>query len=545
VRKERIYRKLQLSLIAGLLLGGAINAFSIAQEGTTNAHKAVMDPQVETLLRKVDAYLSGLSSFEVEVELHVQVRRGDIQQEFREFGVFSVSKPNRLAQVTKKGLFSPTVISDGTYVTTYSPAMHQYQKRPAPKTFDELFVFGEEAGSSLRSALPTVQAMVAKKPYDVLVKGVKKAEYLGKETLRDTSCHHLKLIQRDIDWEFWIADGDKPIIYRMKPDLTRMLAQSRRALPNAPQEQVDQSWELLNWQENVVFPASRFRFQAPADAEEVDTFRRDEAADHPMVGREAPDFKMELLDGEGGQADFTRLKGKKIIILDFWATWCGPCRSAMPIIDDVARQFEDRGVVLYTVNATDTPEKIRQFMQELGLKAAVALSQDQKVFQDYGVQGIPHTVIIGMDGIIRRVHVGFSKELRKNLSRDLEEIVGIQGSRDLSCTEVRFTPNPIRATEPIRFSCQLQNSGVANVSRHTYSVQLLVDDQVVFWAPGAVDILPGRQNQYSVDKDVWHFRMLKPGTYKYQVILDADHRVTEVDESNNVFQGQFEVLSKQ
>ena len=184
-------------------------------------------------------------------------------------------------------------------------------------------------------------------------------------------------------------------------------------------------------------------------------------------------------------------------------------------------------------------------MQEVGIKAAVALNKDHSVFRDYGVEGIPHTVIIGKDGIIRQVHIGFSKDLREKLIKDLAAIVGRKGTPDLRCPGVTFRPNPIRAGAPITFSCLLENLGDAKVSRQTYSIQLLVDGQIVFWGPGAVDIPPGGQNPFTVEKGVWHFRMLKPGIYTYQVILDADHRVTEVDESNNVFQGEFEVLSKQ
>ena len=529
MRKEKIHRKLQLLLIAGLLLGGIINSLSIAQEDKTNAPRVDMDPQVETLLRKVDAYLSGLSSFEVEVQLHVQFRRGDIQQDIQESGVFSVTKPNRIAYVMKKGLFSPTVICDGAFTTTYSPSHHQYLNRPAPKNLDELFTFGVEAGSSLRFALPIAQALIVNKPYDVLVQGVKKGKYLGQEKVHDVSCHHFKLIQMAIDWDFWVADGDAPRIHKIQPD--------------AEPEEVIQSWELVNWQENADIPANRFRFTVPAGAKPVDKFTRPGAASHPLVGKQAPDFKMGLLDG--GEVDFLKLKGKKVIILDFWATWCGPCRSAMPIIDDVARQFEDRGAALYTVNATDTPEAIRQFMQEVGVKAAVALDKNQRVFRDYGVEGIPHTVIIGKDGIIRRVHVGFANDLREKMFKDMVEIVELKAAPDLRCPGVTFEPNPIRAGEPITFSCLLENAGKTKVSHHTYSIQLLVDDQVVFWGPGAVDIPPGRQSPFTVEKDIRQFRMLKPGTYTYRVILDADHRVTEVDESNNGFQGEFKVLSKQ
>ncbi len=540
MRKEKRHRRLQLFLIAGLLLGGTIKTLSIAQEGKTSGPTDKLDPQVETLLRKVDAYLRDLKSFEVEVHLHVQVRRGEIQQEFQETGEFAVARPNRIAFVTKKGLFSPTVVCDGTYTATFSPSHHQYVTRPAPKDLDELFTFGVEAGSSLRSALPISQALLAQSPYSTFVEGVKKGTYLGQETVGDKLCHHFKLIQTAIDWDFWVTAGDKPLIYKIQPDLTRMLAQSHRAMPDAEQEEITQSWELVHWQENVDIPISRFRFRVPDGAKPVDKFTPVGAADHPLVGKPAPDFKLDLLDG--GEVDYLKLKGKKVIILDFWATWCGPCRSAMPIIDDVARYFANRGVALYTVNASEPPEKIRQFMKEMGIQATVALDKDHSVFRDYGVEGIPHTVIIGKDGIIRRVHVGLAKDLREKLIKDLTEIVGLKLAPDLRCSVVTFTPNPIRAGEPITFSCQMENVGKAKVSRQTYSIQLLVNDQIVFWGPGAVDIPPGQKSSFRVDKDVWHFQFLKPGTYTYQVILDADHRLTEIDESNNVYQGEIKVL---
>lgn len=529
-------------LIAVMIAGGIFVKSGFAQNVEAGAPKIQMDPKVETLLRKVDVYLRSLQSVEMEVQLHVKIRRGAIERDFRQSGIFSVSEPNRIAYVAKKGLFNPTVICDGTVVTIYLPAYHQYLNRPAPKTIDQLFTSGMEAGSFLQASLPMAQVLLAKEPYNILTEGVEKGQYLGRETRGDTSCHHIKLAQQDIDWELWIADGDKPVICKIQPDLTRILAQNQQALPEDDREQVEQSWELVHWKENIEFSADRFQITAPAGAEAVEQFTPTGAADHPMVGMPAPNFKMDLLDG--GQVELSTLKGKKVIILDFWEMRCGPCRSAMPIIDSVARQFQDRDVALYTVNATDSPEKIRQFMQDTKIKAAVALDKDHTVFGSYMVRGIPHTVIIGKDGIVRRVHSGFSKELRGTLSRDLEEIARQTGTYDLRCAGVTLQPNPIRVGEPVTVSCLLENTGDTQVDGYMYSLQLFVDDQFVLRSSSAVDIAPGQQSPFTVDKDHGSFQIHKPGTYTYKVILDAEHRVTEIDESNNIFQGEFKVLPK-
>ncbi|MBU4330247.1 MAG: TlpA family protein disulfide reductase [Acidobacteria bacterium] len=80
---------------------------------------------------------------------------------------------------------------------------------------------------------------------------------------------------------------------------------------------------------------------------------------HPLLGTPAPLFKLPLLDE--GEFDLSQQKDKNIVILDFWATWCGPCKSAMPIIIEVAEEYKDRGVVLITVNLGKVPKKFIPF----------------------------------------------------------------------------------------------------------------------------------------------------------------------------------------
>ena len=90
-----------------------------------------------------------------------------------------------------------------------------------------------------------------------------------------------------------------------------------------------------------------------------------------------------------------RLKGK-VIALDFWATWCGPCRAAMPLMQDIYRDLKGEGFALLGVNQGEEPEKIQGFLKELNLDIPVALDRDGRVAAAYQTDNaLPTLVLIG------------------------------------------------------------------------------------------------------------------------------------------------------
>jgi thiol-disulfide isomerase/thioredoxin len=141
---------------------------------------------------------------------------------------------------------------------------------------------------------------------------------------------------------------------------------------------------------------------------------------NPLLGKEAPEFSLELLDGS--KANLSENKGK-IVILDFWATWCGPCRRGLPIVASVAEKYKDKGVVFYAVNQGEATEDIKKFLKDSKLTCPVALDTEDEVGELYGVRGIPHTVIIDKEGTVQVVHVGFSPDLKESLERDIESLL--------------------------------------------------------------------------------------------------------------------------
>lgn len=131
-----------------------------------------------------------------------------------------------------------------------------------------------------------------------------------------------------------------------------------------------------------------------------------------LVGKPAPQFSLGLLDG--GKMSLKQHKGKQVVVLDFFATWCPPCRLVMPtlvsVIDDYARKDKEEGreprVVLYAVSLGDSPEAVRQFQKQLGVKFPVALDKEFVAGKLYKVNPIPHKVVIGKDGTVQAVHLG-------------------------------------------------------------------------------------------------------------------------------------------
>jgi thiol-disulfide isomerase/thioredoxin len=140
-----------------------------------------------------------------------------------------------------------------------------------------------------------------------------------------------------------------------------------------------------------------------------------------LVGNPAPDFQLDSLDD--GPIALAQHRDKNVVILDFWATWCGPCRQGLPIIARVATDYRDRGVVFYAVDQREAANDVRDFLTDQRLEISALLDRDGAVGNLYHVNGIPQTVIIGRDGKVREVHVGFSGDLEHRLRRELDGLL--------------------------------------------------------------------------------------------------------------------------
>ncbi|MDX1521243.1 MAG: TlpA disulfide reductase family protein, partial [Anaerolineae bacterium] len=125
----------------------------------------------------------------------------------------------------------------------------------------------------------------------------------------------------------------------------------------------------------------------------------------PAAGHPAPDFALETLDGQ--EVRLSDFKGQPVII-NFWATWCGPCRIEMPHLQAAYAEHQADGLVVLGVNLTarDSVEDIPEFRDEFGLTFPIILDQDGEVATTYRLIGQPASVFVNKEGVVHEVFHG-------------------------------------------------------------------------------------------------------------------------------------------
>jgi cytochrome c biogenesis protein CcmG/thiol:disulfide interchange protein DsbE len=137
-----------------------------------------------------------------------------------------------------------------------------------------------------------------------------------------------------------------------------------------------------------------------------------------MVNRPAPDFTLTTFDG--AEISLSALRGKPVVI-NFWASWCPPCREEAPLLERTWRAFKDQGVVFLGVNIQDREQDARKYIQEFDITYPNGPDPTGEISIDYGVSGIPVTFFISRDGQIVRRWVGAINE--RVLISAIEEIL--------------------------------------------------------------------------------------------------------------------------
>ena len=125
-----------------------------------------------------------------------------------------------------------------------------------------------------------------------------------------------------------------------------------------------------------------------------------------LVGKTAPDFT--LRSNQEDNKKLSELRGR-VVLINFWASWCGPCTQELPKLNELKDLHGDDGFELLAINIDDEPDKAIKLMKKLGVDMTVLFDEDKQVSKQYQIDAMPMTIILDRAGNVRYIHRGYKE----------------------------------------------------------------------------------------------------------------------------------------
>lgn len=138
------------------------------------------------------------------------------------------------------------------------------------------------------------------------------------------------------------------------------------------------------------------------------------------VGDKAPDFT--LKNQAGKNMNLTEQRGK-IIVLNFWASWCGPCRTEMPVLQDFHEKYQELGVDVWGVNVEQENQAGHDFLKEVKVDFPIFFDPTNTLSASYQVEAMPTTVVIDRSGLVRYIFRGYKAGYEKKYAKAIKKLI--------------------------------------------------------------------------------------------------------------------------
>jgi len=322
--------------------------------------------------------------------------------------VFRLTKPNKLRAEVTSGDRHFSIVCDGQKVWTHYRESNKYMVEDAPLDIHGLFVRPMYA-KLLEGMSRAITAPFALDPYAALVRNVQSAELVGLENFGKREAHHLLLrFKGNEEMNLWVDRETASILRaRLGPEPGKgTITVYAQALPPSANPEV------------IALPAG-YAFVAPADARRAND--KNEFLQVELPGTPLHDFELNGLRKEQ-KWRLSELKGQ-VVALDFWATWCPPCRAELPKLQEIYQAHKDEGFLLLAINMMEDRGEVSRFLEAHKLSVPVAMDADGEVAGTYDVRGLPTLLLIDKAGRLRHTHVGYRSGMEAQIKREVEALL--------------------------------------------------------------------------------------------------------------------------
>jgi thiol-disulfide isomerase/thioredoxin len=291
-------------------------------------------------------------------------------------------------------------VSNGRETWIYNGTVNQYMRKPG-------------AADSVLKLFPNkgVGGMLVSR-YSLITEGANAARFLEDTTLTvDGVKRRCDVLEVTYAPPLNTPVKEDPRRYWIDKETYLVLRQRSAMHVDSPQYGKIDQVEVINFNRAAVdpkLPDTLWTFRVPQGATQVDEFKND-ANDPGSAFRGRPAFDFTLKDLKGRPRSLKSLRGKTVL-LDFWATWCGPCRITMPQVAKVHAQYKNRGVEVLSINVGENAQKAGDYIAKNGYAFTTLLDEDRTVATQYRVNGIPTLVVIDAKGNISDYLVGARDE---------------------------------------------------------------------------------------------------------------------------------------
>ncbi len=360
----------------------------------TLLHSGERSTDARELIRRVSRSYQDLQSYYFEGLLRTEIKGEGFYQRIELPVVVSAVKPDKTRIEIKHSLEGFLIVTDGDTTWEYVPRLKQFTRQ----TGDVSRVAGY--GSKL-----SLVAMSLVEDYSRLGRSAVEVRLVGEET-REIDSREVRCLLVEYAGRTplrFIDDSGPSSILSIDPERNLILQEdSRAAIGSSPfgwPAEARHTITLTKARINQSLPDSLFVFTPPQGAQQVQVLGSRSAP----TGREAKDFTLEDLNGR--PVRLSGLRGK-VVILEFWASWCEPCRYEMPLVEALQHRFRDEGLVVLGINDEDPPIA-RRYVEQGGYTFPTLFDKGQTVAGLYGVRAIPALFVIDRQGEIVGRHSGY------------------------------------------------------------------------------------------------------------------------------------------